>query len=125
MIFTLKIPPLVKANWPNHRVIPYHWKGMNGHQRQEILNEQDKQRKETEKIKKLRDGRRKKCMPCKQKYKLLLTLLLTFRSIKEKCKSKWKEKSKEERMNFSEIKRNLTFLRTKNNKSKSKPCMVK
>jgi len=38
-----------------HRVIPYHWKGMNAHQRQEILNEQDKQRKETEKIKKLRE----------------------------------------------------------------------
>jgi len=37
-----------------HRVIPYHWKGMNGHQRSEILNEQDKQRKEAENLKNLR-----------------------------------------------------------------------
>lgn len=36
-----------------HRVIPYHWKGMNEHQRKEILTEQEKQRKETEKIKNL------------------------------------------------------------------------
>jgi len=36
-----------------HRVIPYHWKGMNDHQRSEILHEQDKQRKETDSIKKL------------------------------------------------------------------------
>jgi len=35
-----------------HRVIPYHWKGMNDHQRSEVLHEQDKQRKETESIKK-------------------------------------------------------------------------
>jgi len=37
-----------------HRVIPYHWKGMNEHQRKEILNEQDKQRKETDNIKNLK-----------------------------------------------------------------------
>jgi len=36
-----------------HRVIPYHWKGMNEHQRKEILTEQEKQRKETERIKNL------------------------------------------------------------------------
>ena len=35
-----------------HRVIPYHWKGMNEHQRTDILHEQDKQRKEAESIKK-------------------------------------------------------------------------
>jgi len=38
-----------------HRVIPYHWKGMNEHQRTQILNEQDKQRMEAEKIKKLKE----------------------------------------------------------------------
>jgi len=37
-----------------HRVIPYHWKGMNEHQRNQILNEQDKQRKETDNIKNLK-----------------------------------------------------------------------
>jgi len=37
-----------------HRVIPYHWKGMNEHQRSEIMHEQDKQKKETQNIKKLR-----------------------------------------------------------------------
>lgn len=37
-----------------HRVIPYHWKGMNEHQRSEILHEQDKQRKETENIKNMK-----------------------------------------------------------------------
>jgi len=36
-----------------HRVIPYHWKGMNEHQRKEILTEQEKQRKEAENIKNL------------------------------------------------------------------------
>jgi len=36
-----------------HRVIPYHWKGMNEHQRKEILTEQEKQRKEAENIKSL------------------------------------------------------------------------
>jgi len=36
-----------------HRVIPYHWKGMNDHQRGEILNEQEKQRKEADNQKKL------------------------------------------------------------------------
>jgi len=36
-----------------HRVIPYHWKGMNEHQRNDILHEQDKQRKEADSIKKL------------------------------------------------------------------------
>ena len=36
-----------------HRVIPYHWKGMNEHQRTDILHEQDKQRKEADSIKKL------------------------------------------------------------------------
>jgi len=36
-----------------HRVIPYHWKGMNEHQRKEILTEQEKQRKEAERIKNL------------------------------------------------------------------------
>jgi len=39
----------------NHRVIPYHWKGMNDHQRTQILNEQDKQRMEANKIKKLKE----------------------------------------------------------------------
>jgi len=34
-----------------HRVIPYHWKGMNELQRKQILDEQDKQRKETSNIK--------------------------------------------------------------------------
>jgi len=38
----------------DHRVIPYHWKGMNEHQRKEILSEQEKQRKETENIKTLK-----------------------------------------------------------------------
>ncbi len=37
-----------------HRVIPYHWKGMNDHQRTQILNEQDKQRKEAENIQKMK-----------------------------------------------------------------------
>jgi len=37
-----------------HRVIPYHWKGMNEHQRKEILSEQEKQRKEAENIKNLK-----------------------------------------------------------------------
>ena len=37
-----------------HRVIPYHWKGMNEHQRSEILSEQDKQKKEAENIKNLK-----------------------------------------------------------------------
>jgi len=37
-----------------HRVIPYHWKGMNEQQRQEILHEQDKQKRETENIKNLK-----------------------------------------------------------------------
>jgi len=36
-----------------HRVIPYHWKGMNEHQRKEILTEQEKQRTEAERIKNL------------------------------------------------------------------------
>jgi len=36
-----------------HRVIPYHWKGMNEHQRGEVLNEQEKQRKEAENQKNL------------------------------------------------------------------------
>jgi len=36
-----------------HRVIPYHFKGMNEHQRKEILTEQEKQRKEAERIKNL------------------------------------------------------------------------
>lgn len=43
----------------NHRVIPYHWKGMNEHQRTGILHEQDKQRKETENIKNLREEEEK------------------------------------------------------------------
>jgi len=38
----------------DHRVIPYHWKGMNEHQRKEILSEQEKQRKETENIKNIK-----------------------------------------------------------------------
>jgi hypothetical protein len=42
-----------------HRVIPYHWKGMNEHQRKEILNEQDKQRRETENIKNLKKDEEK------------------------------------------------------------------
>jgi len=42
-----------------HRVIPYHWKGMNEHQRKEILNEQDKQRKETVNIKNLKKDEEK------------------------------------------------------------------
>jgi len=37
-----------------HRVIPYHWKGMNEYQRKDILNEQEKQRKEADNIKKLK-----------------------------------------------------------------------
>jgi len=37
-----------------HRVIPYHWKGMNEHQRKEILTEQEKQRTEAERIKNLK-----------------------------------------------------------------------
>jgi len=42
-----------------HRVIPYHWKGMNEHQRTNILHEQDKQRKEADSIKKLQKDEEK------------------------------------------------------------------
>lgn len=39
-----------------HRVIPYHWKGMTDLQKQEILHEQDKQKKQTENIKKMQQN---------------------------------------------------------------------
>lgn len=42
-----------------HRVLPYHWKGMNEHQRGDILHEQDKQRKEADSIKKLKQDEEK------------------------------------------------------------------
>jgi hypothetical protein len=42
-----------------HRVIPYHWKGMNENQRKDILNEQDKQRRETQNIKNLKKDEEK------------------------------------------------------------------
>jgi hypothetical protein len=36
-----------------HRVLPYHWKGMNDEQRKAILLEQDRQRQENEEVKEL------------------------------------------------------------------------
>jgi len=53
--FYTENPETCQSQLAKHRVIPYHWKGMNGHQRTEILNEQEKQRKEADNIKKMKE----------------------------------------------------------------------
>jgi hypothetical protein len=58
-----------------HRVIPYHWKGMNEHQRKEILNEQEKQKKEAEFIKNLqKDEERLHALQAEHQRKMLIQM---------------------------------------------------
>ncbi|EGR28104.1 protofilament ribbon, putative, partial [Ichthyophthirius multifiliis] len=42
-----------QSSLAKHRVIPYHWKGMNDYQRREVILQQDQQRKENEMLKKI------------------------------------------------------------------------
>jgi len=54
MIFYTENTATCQSQLAGHRVLPYHWKGMNEIQRKQILDEQDKQRKETDNIKNLK-----------------------------------------------------------------------
>jgi hypothetical protein len=52
--FYTENPDTCQSQVAAHRVLKYHWKGMNENQRDQILAEQEKQRKEADNIKKLK-----------------------------------------------------------------------
>jgi len=80
-----------------HRVIPYHWKGMNEHQRNNVLDEQDKQRKEAESIKKLqKDEEKYYAMQAEHQRKMQINM--------EREKARRKEELQKNQQEFNQLK---------------------